>query len=399
MELSIIIVNYNVKFFLEHCLLSVIKACREVTAEIIVIDNNSSDGSKEYLLPKFPSLKFIWNSVNIGFGKANNKGVSIASGEHILFLNPDTILPENCLKDCLSFFAKNGDCGALGVRMIDGNGFFLKESKRCLPTPSSGLFKMIGFANLFPNSPLFANYYAGHLPEKENNKVEVLAGAFMMLSKKALGLTKGFDETFFMYGEDIDLSFRIIKAGLQNYYLGETTIIHFKGESTQKKNGAYIKHFYGAMKLFIDKHYSRNIIKHTAMAFAIASGKTIAKFKNLSSQNKSTTSSTTPTNTLFIGNDQQQRKLEISLKGSVYLPTYYFNSERDFKIINIHGFVNEKNITTVIFGESEALSNAEIIKKIESLSGVCNFLFYQNGALSITGSHNKNERGIFISVY
>ena len=398
MELSIIIVNYNVKFFLEHCLLSVIKACREVTAEIIVIDNNSTDGSKEYLSPKFPSVKFIWNNVNEGFGKANNKAVSIASGERILFLNPDTILPENCLKDCLSFFGKNENCGAVGVRMIDGNGIFLKESKRCLPTPASGLFKMIGLAKLFPGSPLFAKYYAGDLLERENKKVEVLAGAFMMLSKKAFEVTKGFDESFFMYGEDIDLSYRIINAGLQNYYLGETTIIHFKGESTQKKDNSYIKHFYGAMKLFIDKHYSRNTIKRAAMSLAVASGKNIAKFKNLSSQNKNTASSTTPTNTLFIGNEQQQKKVEISLKSSVYLPTYYFNSERDFKTVNIHGFVKDKNIKTIIFGESKVLSNAEIINKIETLSSEYNFLFYQDGALSIIGSHNKNERGVFISM-
>ena len=189
MQLSIIIVNYNVKFFLEHCLLSLINACKNLTAEIIVIDNNSTDGSKDFLVPKFHSVKFIWKDVNVGFGNANNEAAAIAQGEYILFLNPDTILPENCLQDCLTLFKKNKDYGAVGVRMIDGNGSFLKESKRCLPTASSGLFKMIGLATLLPNSLLFAKYYAGHLPEKENNKVEVLAGAFMMLSKKGFEIT------------------------------------------------------------------------------------------------------------------------------------------------------------------------------------------------------------------
>ena len=398
MKLSIIIVNYNVKFFLEHCLLSVVKACREITAEIIVIDNKSEDGSRDYLVPKFSSVKFIWNDVNIGFGKANNNAASIANGEYVLFLNPDTILSENCLQECLSFFEKNKDSGALGVRMIDGNGSFLKESKRCLPTPASGLFKMIGLANLFPDSPLFAKYYAGHLPEKENNKVEVLAGACMMLSKKAMELTKGFDESFFMYGEDIDFSYRITKAGLQNFYLGETTIIHFKGESTQKEDNTYIKHFYGAMKLFIDKHYSRNTIKRSAMSIAIAAGKTIARVKNISTKNQNASSLTTPRNTLFIGDNQQQKKVKIILKNSVYLPTFYFNSEQTFESEKVHRFVSEKKITTIIFGESEALSNAKIIDKMEVLSSKCNFLFYQNGALSIIGSRNKNERGIFISM-
>ena len=398
MKLSIIIVNYNVKFFLEHCLLSVVKACREITAEIIVVDNNSSDGSRDYLVPKFPSVKFIWNDVNVGFGKANNYATSIANGEHILFLNPDTILSENCLQDSLYFFEQNEDCGALGVRMIDGNGTFLKESKRCLPTPASGLFKMIGLTKLFPDSPLFAKYYAGHLREKENNKVEVLAGAFMMLSKKAFELTKGFDESFFMYGEDIDLSHRIIMAGLQNYYLGETAIIHFKGESTQKKDKAYIKHFYGAMKLFIDKHYNSNIIKRTAMSVAIASGKTLANLKNLSFQNKNTFSSTTYTNTLCVGDEQQLAKVKMILKHSSFLPTFYLNIKEDFKNEKIESFVKEKKITTIIWGESEALSNIVIINMMETLSSECNFLFYQNGALSIIGSHNKNERGIFISM-
>ena len=397
MQLSIIIVNYNVKFFLEHCLLSVTKACRDISAEIIVFDNNSTDGSKEYLVPKFSSVKFIWNSINLGFGKANNEAVSVSSGKHILFLNPDTILPETCLKDCLCFFKENVDCGALGVRMIDGSGTFLKESKRCLPTPSSGLYKMIGLASLFPNSSVFAKYYAGYLPENKNNKVEVLAGAFMMLSKKAIELSNGFDESFFMYGEDIDLSYRIIKAGLQNYYLGDTTIIHFKGESTQKKDKTYVKHFYGAMKLFVAKHYKHNSLKYTLMKIAISLGEITAKFKTGFISNPSNPFSIPSYNTVFIGEETQFEQVKSLLSGSNFLPPYCYSFNRDYTIEKIKKYINEKNIDTIVLGESETFPNSEIIRNLSLLSADYKFLFYQNGAYSIVGSHNKNETGIFIS--
>ena len=382
---------------MEHCLLSVIKACKGLTAEIIVVDNNSTDGSKEYLTPKFPSVKFIWNNINVGFGKANNSAVLIAQGDYVLFLNPDTILPEDCFEKCILFFEKNKDCGALGVRMVDGNGAFLKESKRCLPTASAGFFQMIGLTNVFPNSSLFSKYYAGYLPEKENNKVEILAGAFMMLSKNAVEITGGFDEAFFMYGEDIDLSYRIIEAGLQNYYLGEVTIIHFKGESTQKKDDTYINHFYGAMKLFVDKHYKNNKIKRTAMCIAITAGETIAKIKNLFSISNSSSLNSTFSNTLFIGEEKQYEKVKDLLKKTPYPSLHFFNSLHNIEIDKIKETVKENNIQVIIFGESTSLANSEIIKNVALLSTRCKFLFYEYNADSIIGSHNKNERGVFIS--
>lgn len=397
MQLSIIIVNYNVKFFLEHCLLSVTKACKEIKAEIIVVDNNSTDGSKEYLMPKFPSVKFIWNKINVGFGKANNNAVSFAQGDYILFLNPDTILPEDCFEKCLFFFKQNKDCGALGVRMIDGSGAFLRESKRCLPTPSAGLFKMINLTSAFPDSSVFAKYYACHLPEKENNKVEVLAGAFMMLSKTAIKIIGGFDESFFMYGEDIDLSYRIIKGNLQNYYLGEVTILHFKGESTQKKDEVYIKHFYGAMKLFIDKHYSRNTLKHATMSVAITTGKKFAKIKKIFTQEKSLISNLTCVNTLFVGQEQQCEQVKTILKNAPYYLDVFFNILKDDKVDRIKLIIKKKNIGAVVFGESENFTNSEMIKTVDLLSSSCKFFFYENGAYSIIGSRNRNERGEFIS--
>lgn len=380
MDLSVIIVNYNVKYFLEHCLLSVVKACAGIDAEIIVVDNNSTDGSREYLAPKFSSVNFIWRKDNPGFGKANNHALSQAKGDYILFLNPDTIVPEDCFTKSISFFKSHEDCGALGVRMIDGGGNFLPESKRSLPTPISGLYKMLGLAKLFPKSKVFASYYDGHWAEKENNKTEVLAGAFMMLSRRAIEITKGFDEDFFMYGEDIDLSYRIIKAGLKNYYLGETAIIHFKGESTQKQSANYAKHFYGAMKLFVHKHYSKSGLKRAAMNMAISSGKFAAGIRQRLSSGK-------PKANLSIG--------KISAIGS--------KSQLEFAQRLLHTEIESTDLektkegasvkaTTILLCEG-ILSNKQIIDLIQQQPNEYQYLFYESGATSIIGSSNKNTNG------
>jgi GT2 family glycosyltransferase len=223
--------------------------------EIIVIDNNSTDGSKEYLPAKFPGIKFIFNSENRGFAKACNQGFKISSGKYILFLNPDTILPGSCLVESISFLETHPDAGAVGVRMTDIRNRYLKESKRGLPTPAASFYKLFGLAAIFPKSGTFSKYYEGHLPEKENNPVEVLSGAFMMVRREIFEKLNGFDERFFMYGEDIDLSLRITQSGYKNYYLGRVNITHLKGGST-KHDLKYVKDFYGAMNLFVKKHYS-----------------------------------------------------------------------------------------------------------------------------------------------
>ena len=256
MQLSVIIVNYNVKYFLEQCLYSVQKACLGVDAEIIVADNNSTDGSREYLEQNFKTVNFIWNIQNVGFAKANNHALEKAKGDFILFLNPDTILSEDSIEKCLQFFTTNNNAGAIGIHMIDGSGNFLKESKRAFPSPITSLFKLSGLASLFPQSKTFARYHLGHLSENENHEVDVLAGAFMMMPKKILNEIGNFDERFFMYGEDVDLSYRIQKAGYKNFYFAESTIIHFKGESTKRGSLNYVRLFYKAMSLFVKKHYS-----------------------------------------------------------------------------------------------------------------------------------------------
>ncbi|HRE37861.1 MAG TPA: glycosyltransferase [Chitinophagaceae bacterium] len=255
MQLSVIIVNYNVRYFLEQCLYSVQKACRGLKAEVIVVDNNSGDNSVEFLSSGFPSVQFLINNENLGFARACNQGWQRAKGEYILFLNPDTIVPEDGFEKCLSFFQTNPDAGALGVKMLDGSGKFLKESKRAFPSPLTSLYKLCGLAKLFPRSRTFARYHLGHLDENKNNEVDVLAGAFMMIRREVLEKVGSFDETFFMYGEDIDLSYRIQQAGYKNYYFAGTSIIHFKGESTRKGSMNYVRMFYRAMSVFVKKHY------------------------------------------------------------------------------------------------------------------------------------------------
>lgn len=256
MKLSVVIVNYNVKHFLEQCLHSVYKAAEGTAAEIFVVDNHSADGSAQLIREKFPNLSFIENTENVGFSKANNQAIRLAKGEYILLLNPDTVVEESTFRKIIAFMDSHLDAGGLGVKMIDGKGNFLPESKRGLPTPEVAFYKMFGISKLFPHSKRFGRYHLSYLNENEVHCVDVLAGAFMLLRKETLDKTGLLDETFFMYGEDIDLSYRITQTGYKNYYFPETTIIHYKGESTKKGSLNYVKVFYNAMIIFARKHFS-----------------------------------------------------------------------------------------------------------------------------------------------
>ena len=261
MDLSIVIVNYNVRYFLEQCLHSVHQAVKKLQeyqhqAEVWVVDNNSVDGSTGEVRQKFPWVTLIENRENVGFAKANNQAISQSSGRYILLLNPDTVVEEDTFIKCIEFMEKHTDAGSMGVKMIDGKGAFLPESKRAFPTPWVSFYKMFGLARLFPRSGRFARYYLGHLDKELTHQVDVLAGAFMFLRKEALEKTGYLDEAFFMYGEDIDLSYRIQQAGYQNYYFPETTILHYKGESTKKGSLNYVKMFYQAMIIFARTHFS-----------------------------------------------------------------------------------------------------------------------------------------------
>lgn len=256
MDLSVIIVNYNVKYFLEQCLSSVEKAIAPFHAEVIVIDNASSDDSLAYLSPLFPWVTFIANAINVGFSKANNIALEKATGKYILFLNPDTVLPEDSLAKCIAFIEQHPDAGALGVKMVNEKGDYLKESKRGFPSPLTSFYKLSGLASLFPRSKYFAKYYLGHLDENVSHEVDVLSGAFFLTKKEVMDITGGFDERFFMYAEDIDLSYRIQQAGYTNYYFAGTTILHYKGESTNHDSLQYTKQFYKAMGQFVRKYYA-----------------------------------------------------------------------------------------------------------------------------------------------
>ena len=273
MILSIIIINFNVKYFLEQCLCSVEKSIATNdqlinNTEIFVVDNLSDDGSIEYLQYKFHGIQFFSNKENVGFAKANNMALSKATGKYILFLNPDTIIAEDTISTCISIMKADHTIGAAGVRMVDGNGNFLKESKRGLPLPWAAFCKLSGLTTIFPHSKLFASYYLGHLEEHKNNPVDVLSGAFILIRKGVLDKTGGFDEQFYMYAEDIDLSYRVQKAGYINYYVANTTIIHFKGEST-RKDLHYVKLFYKAMDQFMRKHISTSPLALFFMKIAV----------------------------------------------------------------------------------------------------------------------------------
>ena len=253
MKLSVVIVNYNVKYYLEQCLDSLLKSIQDIDSEVFVVDNCSTDDSITYLRPKFPTVRFIENMENVGFSRANNQAIALSQGDYILLLNPDTVTGESTLGNVCRFMDNHKNTGALGVRMLDGYGNFLPESKRGFPSPWNSFTKMTGLSKLFPKSRIFGGYHLRYLNENEEHKVDVLAGAFMLLRREAIEKTGSLDNDFFMYGEDIDLSFRIKQAGFDVYYLPEP-IIHYKGEST-KKDIRYVKRFYEAMLIFFDKHY------------------------------------------------------------------------------------------------------------------------------------------------
>lgn len=258
MDLSVIIVNYNVRHFLEQCLISARKAAAGRSIEIIVVDNHSLDGSVEMLKERFSDIRLIESKTNLGFSKGNNLGIREAKGKFVLLLNPDTLVEEDTFDKVISFMNQHPEAGGLGVKMIDGKGRFLPESKRGLPTPLVAFYKMFGLARLFPRSKVFGKYHLGFLDNNKTHEVDILSGAFMMLRKEVLDKIGLLDETFFMYGEDIDLSYRITQAGYKNYYYPETQIIHYKGESTKKTSINYVFIFYKAMVIFAQKHFSRN---------------------------------------------------------------------------------------------------------------------------------------------
>lgn len=264
MKLSVIIVNYNVKYFVEQCLCSVIRATDGLKADIWVVDNDSGDGSMEYLRPRFPQVHFVESGANIGFAKANNLAIGRSEGEYVLLLNPDTLVGEQTLRACTERMEADPQTGGIGVKMLNPDGSFAYESRRGFPSPLTAFFKICGLCALFPTSRLFGRYYMRYLDKDEANPVDILSGACMMLRREALDKTGLLDETFFMYGEDVDLSYRVTKAGYTNVYL-PAPILHYKGESTKKESYKYVYTFYEAMRIFFKKHFPHSGLLLSAM--------------------------------------------------------------------------------------------------------------------------------------
>lgn len=250
---------------------SVYKSLKQIEAEVFVVDNNSVDGSVALIKQKFPQVKLIVNAVNTGFAVANNQAIKLATGKYILLLNPDTVVQEDTFEKTLMYMESHDDAGGLGIKMLDGKGNFLPESKRGLPTPSVAFYKIFGLSKLFPNSKKFGQYHLTYLDKNKSHEVAVLSGAFMLMRKEALHKVGLLDETFFMYGEDIDLSYRITQGGYKNYYFADSSIIHYKGESTKKSSVNYVIVFYKAMAIFAKKHFSQsnartfNVLIHLAI--------------------------------------------------------------------------------------------------------------------------------------
>ncbi len=343
-----------------------------------MIDNNSTDGSDTFFANRFSQVHFVWKKDNAGFAKANNEALKGAKGAKILFLNPDTILPEDCLEKCLQFFKQQNKLGALGIRMIDGSGNFLPESKRGFPSFFTSFCKMTGLTALFPQSKLFARYYMGHLPDDKTNEVDVLSGAFMMVDKKVLDTVGSFDEDYFMYAEDIDLSYRIQKAGYTNFYFADTCIIHFKGESTVKHSAQYFENFYGTMALFVKKHYP----KLSGSLYVLLLGMVITVKKLFTNTRKDTKTKSLPGKAIVITNDEG---ITESLEN-------LFSTVIEAEEISIH----EKNIA-VVFCEP-FISFAVAISIMQRMKNQCTFFIHSAETKSIIGSSDKNQPGIAVEL-
>ena len=253
MKLSIVIVSYNVRAFVEQCLDSVQKASEGIATEVFVVDNASADDTVEVIGSRYPWVHLIANSENLGFASANNIAIRQSAGEYVLLLNPDTVVEEDTLRQSLAFMDAHPEAGGAGVMMHNADGTLAPESRRAIPTPWVSCLKMLGFTK---------RYYMSHLPWDQPSQIEVISGAFCLLRKKALDEIGLLDEAFFMYGEDIDLSYRLLKGGWQNWYL-PYPIIHYKGKSTQKSDYRYVHIFYQAMLIFFRKHYGHLSLFYT----------------------------------------------------------------------------------------------------------------------------------------
>ncbi|WP_338409480.1 glycosyltransferase family 2 protein [uncultured Flavobacterium sp.] len=373
MQLSVIILNYNVRFFLEQCVFSVQKALEDIDGEIIVVDNNSSDDSCAMMKSSFPNIKLIVNKENIGFPKGNNIGVAHAKGEYVCILNPDTVVAEDTFKKLLSNCIKHPSHGITGCKLIDGTGNFLPESKRGLPTPWVAFTKIFSLYKVFPKSRLFNRYYAQHLSENQSGKVAVLVGALMIMKRDLYNQIGGFDENCFMYSDDIDLSYVVLKLEKNNYYFHETSVIHYKGESTVR-DGLYMKRFSDAMQFFYKKHFKRSVVFDVMMRIG-------SLFFSLIKKNEQK-------NFIVIA-DEYIVFSKSDLKLSFNKKTTYYS--------DLNTFTNDLNKNIQIIFNTNFFTFNEIISFMEAhKSKNITFKNYLKKANFLIGSNNCNDRGEII---
>lgn len=381
MQLSVVILNYNVRYFLEQCVLSVQKATKNFNAEIIVVDNNSQDDSCQMMKQRFPDVILIESKENSGFPKGNNIGASIASGRYICILNPDTVVAEDTFEKVLAFAKEQEDLGIVGCKLIDGTGRFLPESKRGIPTPFVAFAKISGLYKIFPGIKAFGKYYASHINENQTGKVDILVGAFMVMKKETYQEVGGFDEDCFMYSDDIDLSYMVLKTGKQNYYFHETTVIHYKGESTVK-DGTYMKRFREAMNFFYKKHFKTSFFFSLFMKIGIVFFSFIKMFQGKNRLKLR------PESYILVSNDVSiKEKLQEVLKKNIQI------TEIESQKALFSQTFSENKPTEVIL-DNEYLTFKECINFLEVYKNKkMTFKILPKNSSFIIGSNNSEDRG------
>ncbi|MEA9411791.1 glycosyltransferase family 2 protein [Flavobacterium sp. PL02] len=386
MQLSVIILNYNVRYFLEQCVLSVQQALKDIDSEIIVIDNNSPDDSCDMIRSCFPDVKLIANTENLGFPKGNNIGVLQAKGDYICILNPDTVVAEDTFTKVLAFAKEQQDLGIVGVNLIDGAGNFLPESKRGVPTPWVAFTKITGLYKYFPKSKYFNRYYAQHLSENQTGKVEILVGAFMVMKRDLYNEVGGFDEDCFMYSDDIDLSYMVLKKGKKNYYYAETTVIHYKGESTVKDE-KYMKRFQSAMNFFYKKHFKVSFL------FSLFMKTGIVFFSIVKMIQGKTTIKTIPKEYFFYSkNDNLVEKLSLILQNKV---TFYDLKKE--KMVNSSLIYIGKGAEVIL--DNQYISFKKCIDMIKSeRHKKITFKILPKNTTFLIGSDSSNDRGKIVKI-
>jgi len=386
MQLSVIILNYNVRYFLEQCVLSVQEAIVGIDAEIIVIDNNSSDESVLMMKERFPEVKLIENGKNFGFPKGNNIGVRQAKGKYICILNPDTVVAEDTFVKILAFAERQNNLGIIGCKLIDGTGEFLPESKRGIPSPWVAFTKIFGLYKIFPKTRLFNQYYAQHLNQNETGTVEILVGAFMFLERKLYQDLQGFDEDCFMYADDIDLSYRSLQLKKDNFYYPETTVLHYKGESTIKDE-KYMMHFQEAMNFFYKKHFKKSWF----FSFFIQIGTWIFSFAKMF-QGKRKIKPDPESYIFYSLNEDLSQKIALTLKNKVR-----FLEIPKEKMVNSCLIFKRKKVEIIL--DNQYISFKKCIEIIETIKDKSiTFKILPKKTHFIIGSNSRNDRGQIVKI-